>query len=278
MKVLAATLVLCSVASLAQAYYYNEEGEVESDDGYEASSSSRARALYTRSVKSPPPPAPSRGKYNPPSPARARLSAPVKTAPVFEPQQRIEQQTYEQQSYAPQIQHDVVGRPEPYNFNYDTNDEYGNKQFRKEDSDDTGAVRGSYGYTDANGLYRIVDYVADENGFRANIRTNEPGLVEPSPATGEVQNPADVTLSAEATPSGIREQQLRYKSQAGASASAGAYSSQSSLGSGGGGGSYGGGSSGGGFGGGSSSGFGGSSSYGGGGERLQQQKLRGTKY
>lgn len=27
-------------------------------------------------------------------------------------------------------------------------------------------IRGSYGYTDANGLYRVVDYVADDDGFR----------------------------------------------------------------------------------------------------------------
>ena len=61
-----------------------------------------------------------------------------------------------------------VGRPEPYNFNYDVKDDYGNNQFRREDSDDTGTVRGSYGYTDSNGLYRVVDYVADENGFRGS--------------------------------------------------------------------------------------------------------------
>lgn len=34
---------------------------------------------------------------------------------------------------------------------------------------------GSYGYTDANGLYRRVDYVADAYGFRASVQTNEPG-------------------------------------------------------------------------------------------------------
>ena len=34
---------------------------------------------------------------------------------------------------------------------------------------------GSYGYTDGHGIYRQVDYVADKNGFRASIKTNEPG-------------------------------------------------------------------------------------------------------
>lgn len=47
-------------------------------------------------------------------------------------------------------------------------DEGGNGQFRKEEST-RGVVRGSYGYTDAYGLYRVVDYIADENGFRGNF-------------------------------------------------------------------------------------------------------------
>ncbi len=34
---------------------------------------------------------------------------------------------------------------------------------------------GSYGYTDGHGIYRQVDYVADKHGFRATIKTNEPG-------------------------------------------------------------------------------------------------------
>lgn len=168
-------------------------------------------------------------------------------------------------------------------------DDYGNSQYRREDSDDTGAVRGSYGYTDANGLYRIVDYVADDNGFRATIRTNEPGLVEPSPATGEVANPADVILNAEATPAGVREQQQRYTQQAkqrgsssGGSGSYGGSTSSSSYGGSSSQSLFGGGSGGRGSGsqssyGGGQSSFGGGSSY----ERISQQKLpsrSGTKY
>ncbi len=34
---------------------------------------------------------------------------------------------------------------------------------------------GSYGYTDGHGIYRQVDYIADKSGFRAVIKTNEPG-------------------------------------------------------------------------------------------------------
>ncbi|KAG1677198.1 Echinoderm microtubule-associated protein-like [Nymphon striatum] len=48
---------------------------------------------------------------------------------------------------------------------------------------------GSYGYTDAYGLYRQVEYTADEYGFKANIKTNEPGT--------DNQNPADVLIYAE---------------------------------------------------------------------------------
>ncbi|XP_054932277.1 uncharacterized protein [Dermacentor andersoni] len=65
--------------------------------------------------------------------------------------------------------------PTPYNFGYDTEDEYGNKQFHKEEGDSNNIKTGSYGYTDANGLYRRVNYVADATGFHVTITTNEPG-------------------------------------------------------------------------------------------------------
>ncbi|KAM7282741.1 putative mitogen-activated protein kinase [Ixodes scapularis] len=64
---------------------------------------------------------------------------------------------------------------QPYNFGYDTVDEYGNKQFHKEQGDANNAKTGSFGYIDANGVYRRVNYVADANGFRATVETNEPG-------------------------------------------------------------------------------------------------------
>lgn len=86
----------------------------------------------------------------------------------------------------------------PYNFGYDVRDEFGNHQYRKEESDERGVVRGTYGYTDANGLYRFVDYVADHNGFKANIRSNEPGVGD--------AHAADITLAAEEPPRGIVEQ------------------------------------------------------------------------
>ncbi|GFT90636.1 cuticle protein 10.9 [Nephila pilipes] len=79
--------------------------------------------------------------------------------------------------------------PLPYEFGYDTNDDHGTTTFRKETSDGKGKVQGSYGYKDLHGIERVVEYVADEHGYRAEIKTNEPGT--------ESQNPADVILHAE---------------------------------------------------------------------------------
>ncbi|GIY32524.1 uncharacterized protein CDAR_108561 [Caerostris darwini] len=77
--------------------------------------------------------------------------------------------------------------PQPYEFGYETNDDYGTTTFRKESSDGK-KVQGSYGYKDLHGIERVVEYVADEHGYRAEIKTNEPGT--------ESQNPADVVLHA----------------------------------------------------------------------------------
>jgi len=80
--------------------------------------------------------------------------------------------------------------PHPYSFGYDIDDGYGTKTHQKEDGDAHGAKRGSYGYTDAYGIYRQVDYVADDHGFRATIKTNEPGTANQSPAdVGLYANP-----------------------------------------------------------------------------------------
>ncbi|KAH7964906.1 hypothetical protein HPB49_002468 [Dermacentor silvarum] len=65
--------------------------------------------------------------------------------------------------------------PQPYSFGYDSTDEFGTQLFHKEQGDASNAKTGSYGYRDANGLYRTVTYVADANGFRATVDTNEPG-------------------------------------------------------------------------------------------------------
>ncbi|KAK8776939.1 cuticle protein 10.9-like [Amblyomma americanum] len=74
------------------------------------------------------------------------------------------------------------GPPQPYSFGYDTTDEFGTQLFHKEQGDASNAKTGSYGYRDANGLYRTVTYVADANGFRATVDTNEPGTAPGSSA------------------------------------------------------------------------------------------------
>lgn len=52
-----------------------------------------------------------------------------------------------------------------------------------------------------DGRERVVDYVADELGYRASIRTNEPGTAP--------LNPADVTIQAPDTTgiAGITQEQ-----------------------------------------------------------------------
>ncbi|KAL1419585.1 hypothetical protein MTO96_025248 [Rhipicephalus appendiculatus] len=72
--------------------------------------------------------------------------------------------------------------PQPYNFGYDSVDEFGTQTFRKEQGDASNAKKGSYGYRDAFGMFRRVDYVADAHGFRANVQTNEPGTAPGSSA------------------------------------------------------------------------------------------------
>lgn len=81
----------------------------------------------------------------------------------------------------------------PFAWGYDINDGYGGAQYHKENGDEYGKRTGSYGYTDAYGIYRQVDYVADEYGFRATIKTNEPGTAN--------ESPADVDLHAYEPPS-----------------------------------------------------------------------------
>ncbi|KAL1419244.1 hypothetical protein MTO96_005338 [Rhipicephalus appendiculatus] len=67
--------------------------------------------------------------------------------------------------------------------------------------------KGTYGYTDSYGVYRKVHYVADQNGFRADIKTNEPGVKQ--------ENPADVQLVVEPAPQGVLQQALTGSRSAG---------------------------------------------------------------
>ncbi|GFT65292.1 cuticle protein 16.8 [Trichonephila clavipes] len=77
----------------------------------------------------------------------------------------------------------------PYKFGYSIKDRHG-EQHREESGNGGHAVRGSYGFTDARGIRREVHYVADHGGFRAQVKTNEPGTAN--------QNPAAVHLISDA--------------------------------------------------------------------------------
>ncbi|KFM64839.1 Cuticle protein 10.9, partial [Stegodyphus mimosarum] len=80
--------------------------------------------------------------------------------------------------------------PIPYSFSYAADTEDGGRSAHQESGDGNGRVTGSYTVQGDEGFGRIVDYVADENGFRATIRTNEPGTAN--------QSPADVVLESTA--------------------------------------------------------------------------------
>ncbi|GBN02675.1 hypothetical protein AVEN_22153-1 [Araneus ventricosus] len=60
------------------------------------------------------------------------------------------------------------------------------EQHRHETGNGHGAVVGNYGFTDARGIARQVNYVADHAGFRAQVNTNEPGTANQNPAAVRV--------------------------------------------------------------------------------------------
>ncbi|GFT48854.1 cuticle protein 16.8 [Nephila pilipes] len=79
--------------------------------------------------------------------------------------------------------------PHPYKFGYSIKDKHG-EQHREESGDGGHAVRGSYGFTDARGIRREVHYVADHGGFRAQVKTNEPGTANQNPAAVHIVSDA----------------------------------------------------------------------------------------
>uniref|UniRef100_A0A224YUZ3 Cuticular protein n=1 Tax=Rhipicephalus zambeziensis TaxID=60191 RepID=A0A224YUZ3_9ACAR len=86
---------------------------------------------------------------------------------------------------------DNVGPPAPYSFTYGSSDKYGTHG-REESRDEHGTVRGSYRIALADGRMRVVKYVADKDGFRAGISTNEQGT--------ESASSSGVVIHSEALP------------------------------------------------------------------------------
>ena len=82
-----------------------------------------------------------------------------------------------------------------YTFGYNEDHATGGT-FRREAGNAAGKT-GSYGLRVGDGRTRIVHYVADANGFRANIQTNEPG-VEPKDPAATLINKAAAVVAAPA--------------------------------------------------------------------------------
>lgn len=89
-----------------------------------------------------------------------------------------------------------TGPPRPFNYGYNIIDrQEGSTNYHRSVGDGTGTVRGSYGYSLPNGLYRKVEYVANKTGYYATVYSNEPGVGR--------GNPADVTMVVEPVPQGV---------------------------------------------------------------------------
>ncbi|GFR30753.1 adult-specific rigid cuticular protein 15.7 [Trichonephila clavata] len=76
-----------------------------------------------------------------------------------------------------------------YAFGYDIKDGYGAANSRSEVGDTHGNKKGSYTIADIDGRARRVDYVADGHGFRATVKTNEPGTAASAPAAALIASP-----------------------------------------------------------------------------------------
>lgn len=82
--------------------------------------------------------------------------------------------------------------PQSYEFGYKVKDPHGSGHFQKESGVSIGHSNkkvGSYGLQDADGRWRVVNYIADDHGFRASIETNEPGTGNSDPASVIINGP-----------------------------------------------------------------------------------------
>ncbi|GIY71474.1 hypothetical protein CEXT_14101 [Caerostris extrusa] len=83
-------------------------------------------------------------------------------------------------------QQDAFGN---YAFGYGIKDGLGATNSRSEVGDGYGNKKGSYTIADIDGRARRVDYVADGHGFRATVKTNEPGTAASAPAAALIASP-----------------------------------------------------------------------------------------
>jgi len=76
--------------------------------------------------------------------------------------------------------------PEPYSFAYTADTEDGASTQREESQTADGVVTGFYIIKGADGSERRVDYVADQNGYRATVTTNEAGTESGNPGDAQI--------------------------------------------------------------------------------------------
>ncbi|XP_077538897.1 adult-specific rigid cuticular protein 15.7-like [Haemaphysalis longicornis] len=88
---------------------------------------------------------------------------------------------------------DVAGN---YDFGYKERHP-GGSSFRQETGNPWGHKVGAYGIADIDGRVRLVKYVADANGFRVHIATNEPGTAPSSPAAVGINAPVALPVPVE---------------------------------------------------------------------------------
>ncbi|GIZ01780.1 uncharacterized protein CEXT_232091 [Caerostris extrusa] len=91
--------------------------------------------------------------------------------------------------------------PKPFAVAYQADGD-GGASFMSEEGDASGNVRGSYGYRDDQGLYRLVENSAGQGGFQAAVKTNEPGV------EGK-ENPTDVIMNVQQAPEAIQDKYTR---------------------------------------------------------------------
>ncbi|GFR32163.1 adult-specific rigid cuticular protein 15.5 [Trichonephila clavata] len=76
-----------------------------------------------------------------------------------------------------------------YGFSYEIVDANGASNSRSEIGDAHGNKQGNYHLIDTDGRARRVDYIADKGGFRAVVKTNEPGTAKSAPAGAVIDSP-----------------------------------------------------------------------------------------
>ncbi|KAH7637776.1 hypothetical protein HUG17_8880 [Dermatophagoides farinae] len=107
--------------------------------------------------------------------------------------------------------------PKPYQFSLQSQDDGTGSAnwYQQEQSNGDGVVVGSYTIQDPiTGIMRIVNYRADDDGFHAEIQSNEPGVVDSDPANASIRtimNNVGTVNSGYSSVSGQQQQQQQQQ-------------------------------------------------------------------